>query len=319
MKKTDINIIRRIKAIENSTFTEDDIKCLLIEIRERLKKNRFLTEICHFVAHSKRDKGICHKKIDVRYAKLKFIEENTKAKLTQDFIRENKDKPERFFTDTILDFIKTEKIEKSLFELIILGGIDDLENEMYSKYYKTNKKRVKSLILNSYELVKENYLIKENIDRKEFLYIDDLLKFIRGTVTGKPAFYSHDIKNDFIRAIKNLSVELKHTLNIKEFNKNIDDVILTIITLLQDTQFKLFDGEIGHSFMVLHPNDNGSEIYLMGKTGKFSMPLIGTNLKAKKYISKENFETETNNLSEIPWTNIYRKENGKIELIKNKA
>ncbi|WP_370425292.1 hypothetical protein [Tenacibaculum dicentrarchi] len=306
MKKTDINIIRRIKAIENSTFTEDDIKLLLIEIRERLKKNRFLTEICHFVAHSERDKGICHKKIDVRYAKLKFIEEN-------------KDKPERFFTDIILDFIKTEKIEKSLFELIILRGIDDLENEMYSKYYKTNKKRVKSLIINSYELVKENYLIKESIDRKEFLYIDDLLKFIRGTVTGKPAFYSHDIKNDFIRAIKKLSVELKHTLNIKEFNKNIDDVILTIITLLQDAQFKLFDGEIGHSFMALHPNDNGSEIYLIGKTGKFSMPLIGTNLKAKKYISKENFETEINNISEIPWTNIYRKENGKIELIKNKA
>ena len=43
----------------------------------------------------------------------------------------------------MLDFIKTEKIEKSLFELIILGGIDDLENEMYRGYYKTNKKRVK--------------------------------------------------------------------------------------------------------------------------------------------------------------------------------
>lgn len=319
MKKTDINIVRRIKAIENSTFTEDDIKLLLIEIRERLKKNRFLTEICHFVAHSERDKGICHKKIDVRYAKLKFIEENTKAKLTQEFISKNKDKPESFFTDTMLDFIKTEKIEKSLFELIIIGGIDDLENEMYSKYYKTNKKRVKSLIANAYELVNGHYLIKESIDRKEFLYIDDLLKFIRGTVTGKPAFYSHDIKNDFIRAIKKMAVELNHILNIKEFNKNIDDVILTIITLLQDAEFKLFDGEIGRSFMVLHPNDNGSEIYLMGKTGKFSMPLIGTNLKSKKYISKDNIGTEKNTLSEIPWTNVNRNENGKMELIKNKA
>lgn len=319
MKKTDVNIVRRIKAIENSAFTEDDIKLLLIEIRERLKKNRFLTEICHFVAHSKRDKGICHKKIDVRYAKLKYIEENTKAKLTQEFISKNKDKPERFFTDTMLDFIKTEKIEKSLFELIIIGGIDDLENELYSKFYKTNKKRVKSLVTSSYELVNGYYLINDSLDRKEFLYIDDLLKFVRGTVTGKPAFNSHDIKNDFIRAIKKLSVELNHILNLKEFNKNIDDVILTIITLLQDAQFKLFDGEIGRSYMVLHPRDNGSEICLMGQTGTFSMPLIGTNLKAKKYIAVNDVEIETRNLSEIPWTNIYRNEKGKIELRKNKA
>ena len=319
MKKTDVNIVRRIKAIENSTFTEDDVKLLLIEIRERLQKNRFLTEVCHFVAHSERDKGICHKKIDVRYAKLKFIEENIQSKLTQDFIRENKDKPQRFFTDTMLDFIRTEKIEKSLFELIILGGIDDLENEMLSKFYKTNKKQVKLLVTNVYELFNGYYLIKKSIDRKQFLYIDDLLKFIRGTVTGKPAFYSHDIKNDFIRAIKKLSVELKHNLNIRDFHKNIDDVILTIITLLQDAQFNLFDGETGRSFMVLHPNDNGSEIYLMGRAGKFSMPLIGTNLKAEKYLNKNNIEIENDNLSEIPWTNIYRKENGKIELIKNKA
>lgn len=319
MKKTEINIVRRIKAIENSTFTEDDIKLLLIEIREKIRKKKFLTEICHFVAHSERDKGICHKKIDVQYAKLKLLDENTKAKITQEFISENKDKSERFFTDTMLDYIKTDKIEKSLFELVIIGGIDDLENTVFRKYYKTNKKLVYSLITNSYELVNGYYLIKESIDRKQFLYLDDLLKFIRGTITGKPAFYSHDIKNDFIRAIKKLSVELEHDLNIRNLNKNIDDVILTIITLLQDAQFKLFDGEIGRSFMVLHPNKNGSEICLMVEMGKISMPLIGTNLKMKKYLGKNAIDMENDNLTEIPWTNIYRNENGKIELVTNKA
>ena len=38
-----------------------------------------------------------------------------------------------------------------------------------------------------------------------------------------------------------------------------------------------------------------------------------------KYINKDDIKTETNSLSEILWTNIYRKETGKIELIKNKA
>ena len=34
IEKTDINIVRRIKTVENSTFTEDDIKLLLIELEK---------------------------------------------------------------------------------------------------------------------------------------------------------------------------------------------------------------------------------------------------------------------------------------------
>ncbi|MCG8409961.1 MAG: hypothetical protein MI739_01615 [Bacteroidales bacterium] len=104
MQKKDIKIIQRIKKIENGTFDEDDVKLLLIEIREKLKGETFLREVCHFVAHSDRDKGICHKKVDVRYAKFKFVYEHTKKVLTKEFVEQNKDKPERFFTDAMLSY-----------------------------------------------------------------------------------------------------------------------------------------------------------------------------------------------------------------------
>ncbi len=79
MQKKEQKIKERILHIENGLFDEDDIKLLLIEIREKLKDETFLKEICHFVAHSERNSGICHKKVDVRYAKLKFIKDNPLA------------------------------------------------------------------------------------------------------------------------------------------------------------------------------------------------------------------------------------------------
>ena len=139
MLKKEQKIKQRITAIEMGSFDEDDVKLLLIEIREKLKGETFLREICDFVAHSDRNKGICHKKVDVRYAKLKLVEENTKRTLTPDFIEKNKDKSERFFTDAMLNYIQAAKIEKELFELLILSGIDDIENELFLQYYKLNK------------------------------------------------------------------------------------------------------------------------------------------------------------------------------------
>ncbi len=65
MQKKELKIKQRIIEIENGTFDEDGVKLLLIEIREKLKGETFLKEICHFVAHSDRDKGICHKKVDI--------------------------------------------------------------------------------------------------------------------------------------------------------------------------------------------------------------------------------------------------------------
>ncbi len=319
MQKIDSKIIQRISKIESGTFDEDDVKLLLIEIREKLKGETFLKEICHFVAHSDRDKGICHKKVDVRYAKFKFVDEHTKKVLTTEFMEKNKGKPERFFTDTMLGYIKSDKIEKELFELLILAGIDDIENELFQKYYKLTKKQVKRLIINAYRLDIGFYIPKTTITQKEFLIIDDLLKFIRGTITGKPAFTGNEIFNDLLNGLKRLSSEIQYKMDYGKIKKNKSDVIVCIISLLHDSTFKLFDGTIGNGFISLHPRENEPEICLMSEANKYTLPLITTDISACDYLDSNEIKMKEYEFKKLPWCNCIRDKDNKLKLIKYEA
>jgi len=317
MQKIDSKIIQRISKIESGTFDEDDVKLLLIEIREKLKGETFLKEICHFVAHSDRDKGICHKKVDVRYAKFKFFDVHTKKVLTTEFMEKNKGKPERFFTDTMLGYIKSDKIEKELFELLILSGIDDIENELFQTYYKLTKKQVKQLITNAYRLDFGFYIPKSTLTQKEFLIIDDLLKFIRGTITGKPAFTGKDIFNDLLNGLKRLSSEIQYKTNYDKIKKNKSDIIVCIISLLHDSTFKLFDGTIGTGFISLHPREDELEICLMSVASKYTLPLITTEINASDYLDSDNIKEYE--FKKLPWCNCIRDKDNKLKLKKCEA
>ena len=319
MQKKELKIKQRIIEIENGIFDEDGVKLLLIEIREKLKGETFLKEICHFVAHSDRDKGICHKKVDVRYAKFKLIEENTKHILNKDFIAKNKHKPERFFTDAMLSYIKTEKIEKNLFELVILSGIEDIENDMFIKYYKLSRKQVKRLVTKSYKKDNGYYVTKTTLNQTDFLFLDDILKFIRGTITGKPAFTQKEILADFIVGLKRLSYELGYKLDLEKIQKHKNDLIVCILSLLHDSTFKLFDGTVGSGFLSLHPRNDYSEICLMSEAGKYFLPLITTEIKSNDYIDMDMKELKEYEFKSLPWNNCVRNDKGELKLIKYEA
>lgn len=319
MQKKEIKIIQRIKKIELGTFDEDDVKLLLIEIREKLRGETFLREVCHFIAHSDRDKGICHKKVDVRYAKYKFVREHTQKVLTKEFIEENKNRPERFFTDTMLSYIDSKKIEKDKFELLIISGIDDLENEMFQKYYKLSKKQVKKLITKAYRLSNGFYIPKTTITSKEFQSIDDILKFIRGTITGRPAFTEKDIINDFLKGLKRLTLKMDYKVDFDLIKKNKSDLIVCVISLLHHSTFKLFDGEIGKGFISLHPDEDEPKICLMSNSNGFTLPLITTEIKANNYLDFEIDKIREYEFNELPWCNSHRDENNNLKLIKYEA
>lgn len=89
--------------------------------------------------------------------------------------------------------------------------------------------------------------------------------------------------------------------------------------MLHDSTFKLFDGTIGTGFMSLHPRENEPEICLMSNAGKYTLPLITTEIKASNYIERELDELRGFEFKSLPWNNCIRDSNGKLKLIKYEA
>lgn len=198
-------LYNRIACLNKLEFSEDDVKLFLIEIREELSTEKFLREVCNFVADPKRSRGLCHSRVDSRYAKMKFAKEG--AKIIEPLIRDNPDKPWNFFSDKMLSYIQFEEIPKNLFEIIILEGIEEIDEFLFMEYYNQDKASIKKIITSSYQKYKGTYKLTPSITSKKKEFIDDLLKFIRCTITGKPAFNLSEIMDEINKAVNTFFIK----------------------------------------------------------------------------------------------------------------
>ena len=311
----------RLETINSGTFDEDEIKLLLIEIRDYLQGESILREVCDFIAHPKRNRGICHKRIDSRYAKQFFAKKRTEELTNERVFENNHDKPWSFFSDQILDYIKTDTIEKNLFETIIKEGIEEIDDELFQKHYGLSRNEVKSIVSKFYIRDKNDYYLKEGISEKAYFFIDDLLKFIRGTFTGKSAFDQVEIETDVINAIDRLTKELSLTVDLNEFKKHLPDIVVCILCIIHDTDFELFDKKIGKSYLSVHPTKDGKtySLGLVVNTDNFIFQIISTSIDSKDYLDNAEVELDTLSMSPIPWCFSTRDKDGKLRLTKNGA
>lgn len=72
------SIIGKFDQVKNDSFDESTIKALLIDIREYIRSEAILRELADFIAHPRRDRGISHKLLNSRYAKLSLVKEQFK-------------------------------------------------------------------------------------------------------------------------------------------------------------------------------------------------------------------------------------------------
>lgn len=136
------DIIKRLRKIESSNFSVDDIELLLIRIRFYLKAGTCLRDISDFIAHSdKRDQGFSHKHILEIFTPIittgfqNFEYHTSNILFTQEqVIKELID----FFEAFEFDFQKDKLIKNSdrimLLILYILQGIGfefTIENQKY--------------------------------------------------------------------------------------------------------------------------------------------------------------------------------------------
>ena len=321
--KRKIYLNNSFKKLENNSFDENDIRLLLIEIRELLDNESFLKEVCHFIAHPDRDKGICHSRINSRHAKMKFSKEGMENLKKNGVFENNKDKSWEFFSEKILSYINTNKIEKKLFEIIIKEGIEEIDDEMFLKFYKISKTEVKNFVLKFYKIEKGFYILKTEISEKEYKLLDDLLKFIRGTITGKSAFNQKDLETELLQGIERISNNEKLTINIEMIKESFESIVVCIISILHEANFILFDNSIAKSYLTLtkvNPTEKGETLYLSlhANADNFSFPIISTKINSEKYINETYEELENYENEKIPWI-IAMRESEKLKLIKTNA
>jgi hypothetical protein len=71
--RTKSELTRILKKLADKTFEEEDIKILLIQWRPHFKQYVLIWELACFMAHTEaRDRGVFHKELDSRYAKMVY-------------------------------------------------------------------------------------------------------------------------------------------------------------------------------------------------------------------------------------------------------
>lgn len=274
--------------ISNSEFDEDTIRTLLITSREYINKDGLIKELAHFIAHPTRDKGIFHKKVNNRYAKLKLIEEQVLKFQSPEF--QSKIKTEEELSDFMLNAINSDKIESKLFNILYSDGLDDLSEEYLIKYTGFNKSEIKKLLQENYTK-KENYYylnvlktekmitllqslpkdenhsdeeLNKSINQGSELIqkvrntIDRIQKVVRGAIHFNSVFEQESLSLEF----ETVFADVLNYYNIdnsflESIKQNIDGILLCLLTLLHDSKFTFYDKNIARTFLCCyHSLDN---------------------------------------------------------------
>lgn len=275
--------------IENKEFDEETIRTLLIVSREYLQFDGLIKELAHFIAHPNRNKGLFHKKVNSRYAKLKLVDEQ----LLINDISKRKITNEKELSDFMLGGIGLDKIDAELFEILYYDGLEDISENDLIKYTGLNKKQAEKILKNSYTKDKNFYFLNViktekmisllqklpkkvneeekqnelnesiqnglNLIRKTRESIDNLQKVIRGTVQFRSVFdsssLSKDFKENFKKILNQFDIAPKFT---KVLEENIQGILVCLMTLLHDSKFEFFDKNTARVYLSTYYPENSN-------------------------------------------------------------
>jgi len=268
--------------IADETFDEETIRSLLILSREHLPNDGLIKELAHFIAHTTRDRGMFHKKLNNRYAKFKLVEERVNS-VSLEEVKKNV-KTEDELSDFMLGGIAVEQVESKLFKILYEDGLEDFPEDHLLKHTGFNKSEAKAALCNFY--VKkdgfhylitnktENFLnaiktlpnqklsaeqeheLNIQIQKDEYKVrqikatINRLQEVIRGAIFFDSVFETDELYGEFETSFNQLIGA--HGLG-NQYNASIiirkDEILLCIMTLLHDSTFTFYDGNEARVFL----------------------------------------------------------------------
>lgn len=316
--KLTASLNRSLQRIANDEFDEFDIKLLLIDIREYLREETFLREVADFVAHPERERGVCYKAINARYAKMKMAAAGVQKLAASGSFTGQSAKPNNFYTDQILNYISLPRIGKADYQLFVLDCLDDLTDDILVKYYNLNKRDIQQLLHNSFTKDAGFYCLKPTLSIQDIYRLDDILKFLRGTVLGIGVISYDGLQQEFNKALKRIASALNlTTFHSKLFRQQFDGIFVCILALLHDAMFKLYDGTEARAYLALHsdraaphqPPTLSYTLTLMAKTPSLSFPLITSDIMYTRFIDETGIQPADFDLQPIPWIHTQRSGN----------
>lgn len=307
-----------LEKIKDRSFDEDTVRLLLITAREHIKGEGLFKEFAHFIAHSSRNQGQFHRKVNSRYMKFKLAQDQVQSvelKKLQDSI-----KTEAGLSDFMLGGVSVEKVQKNLFTILYHDGLDDLPEEHLIKYTGFSKAQVKEMLKEFYikkgdfyylrtntterliELIKQ-LPVSDSLQEQEWLAhklenaqktaatikstMDRVVKVVRGAIHFHSVFEQPAFREDIIGAISQLIDKFKLDKSyLKNVEQESDDILFCLMTILHDSTFVFFDRSEAHIFLCLYLGDNGTRLSQQGydvatdlyENGVYALYLESTNV-----------------------------------------
>lgn len=274
-----------LNQIADGTFDEETIRSLLILSREHLPNDGLLRELAHFIAHTKRDRGIFHKKLNNRYAKFNLVDDRVNSVSFHEAMKTINTEDE--LSDFMLGGISVEQVESKLFKVLYEDGLEDFSDDHLLKYTGFTKAQAKETLERFY--VKkdgfhflitnktENFLnairampneqlspeqkrelnnqLRKDEDKVNRIKstINGLQQVIRGAIFFHSVFETDELYVEFETSFMQLIDT--HDLGSQyktSFIQRKDEILLCIMTLLHDTTFTFFDGTTARAFLCIH-------------------------------------------------------------------
>ncbi|UOQ75091.1 hypothetical protein [Hymenobacter cellulosilyticus] len=215
------SVLNNVKAIDQACFDEKHIKDLLIDLREFVGPKSIIRELGHFIAHYQRDSGKYHAELSLRVASKKFLSP----------------KGQKRVIDYDIDFTT---LPKDLYDIIFNHGLNQVNKLAPHILQPFNKKIINTMLIDKYTKNKDYYVIN---DVRYVTAFREIAKKCLSLFVNKPVFsykqMIHSMDNEIKQFYSEYMAGVKYSSSIK---KNANDVLLCIMSLLQDAHFNLFDG-----------------------------------------------------------------------------
>lgn len=267
-----------------------------------------MRELGDFIAHPKRDKGICYKLLNARYAKLSLFDEQINRIDKEGGLEKLNIKTEWDYSNAVLSSLSPDRIKSDLFKILFIDGIEDIEDKVLKKYYKVGKTEILKLLNNSYFQVDGHHILKNLKSRN---LIDDILKFIRGYVSGNTAFkqtdFNKELETSIQRVIEKFKIDSKY---LESFRSQRSKILLCIMCLLHDARLTFYDKNEGRIFLT---TNDGSLALATDKT-IYKFYLFIADIKIHYFLEQGN-KIEQFDMAEIPWINARRDKNNRLLLM----